>query len=117
MSPTIEFGKYTALCVYLCVTCPYKHYREELRKERAKRLGEASGSHSSSKSRDSKKMKKKVFFFVFVIQECLRTNMGGGRACVTTMGGSIQASKVSKNRMSSHVHTPKFSARDTFPSA
>lgn len=62
---------YMSVC--LCVTCLYKRYREELRKERAKRLGEPSGSRSSSKSRDSKKMKKKVF----LCNPYLRTNMRG----------------------------------------
>jgi hypothetical protein len=47
------------VCMYrMC----HKRYREELRRERAKRLGEASGSRGSSKSRDSKKKKKVLLF-------------------------------------------------------
>ena len=40
----------------------YKRYKEELRKQRVKRLGEASGSRSGSKSRDTKKKKKVKFY-------------------------------------------------------
>lgn len=49
--------------ILVCLYCMcHKRYREELRRERVKRLGEASGSRGSSKSRDSKKKKKVILF-------------------------------------------------------